>query len=144
GLMLMTLTASALSKRQAGVNPPEPLSRPYACSMLSITLLGRMAVERDGHELPVPTSRRAWSLLAYLALHPGPQPRGELAARFWPDVLDSSARASLRSAVWALRRVLEPFAPELLVAGREDVGLSAEIEVSVDVLVFATLLAEGR
>jgi DNA-binding SARP family transcriptional activator len=112
--------------------------------MLSIKLLGRMAVERDGRELPAPASRRAWSLLAYLALHPGPQPRGELAARFWPDVLDSSARASLRSAVWALRRVLEPFAPELLVAGREDVGLSTEIEVSVDALVFAEMLAGGR
>lgn len=112
--------------------------------MLSIKLLGRMAVERDGRELPAPASRRAWSLLAYLALHPGPQPRGELAARFWPDVLDSSARASLRSAVWALRRVLEPFAPELLVAGREDVGLSTEIEMSVDALVFAEMLAGGR
>ena len=61
-------------------------------------------------ELPAPSARRAWSLLAYLALAPGPQPRGELAARFWPDVLDSSARASLRSAVWSLRRTLGPAA----------------------------------
>ncbi len=112
--------------------------------MLSIKLLGRMTVERDGCRLSAPSSRRAWSLLAYLALHPGPTPRGELASRFWPDVLDASARASLRSAVWALRRTLEPLAPELLVAGREDVGLSTEGELSVDVLVFAQLLEEGR
>ncbi len=112
--------------------------------MLSIKLLGRMAVEHDGQLMPVPASRRAWSLLAYLALHPGPQPRGELAARFWPDVLDSSARASLRSAIWALRRTLEPFAPELLVAGREEVGLRADAEVSVDALAFAALIAERR
>jgi DNA-binding SARP family transcriptional activator/tetratricopeptide (TPR) repeat protein len=112
--------------------------------MLSIKLLGRMAVERDGQQLPVPASRRAWSLLAYLALHPGPQPRGELAARFWPDVLDASARASLRSAIWALRRTLEPFAPGLLLASREDVGLLEEAEVRVDALAFAELLVEGR
>ncbi|MBA3809668.1 MAG: transcriptional activator domain-containing protein, partial [Solirubrobacterales bacterium] len=113
--------------------------------MLSIKLLGRMAVERDGEELTAPASRRAWSLLAYLALHPGPQPRNELAARFWPDVLDSSARASLRSAIWALRRTLEPFAPQLLVAGREEVGLSAaEGELRVDALAFVALLDEGR
>jgi DNA-binding SARP family transcriptional activator len=113
--------------------------------MLSIKLLGRMAVECDGQQLPAPASRRAWSLLAYLALHPGPQPRGELAARFWPDVLDSSARASLRSAIWALRRTLEPFAPDLLVAGREEVGLSArEGELWIDALAFGALLEQGR
>lgn len=112
--------------------------------MLSIKLLGRMTVERDGCQLPAPASRRAWSLLAYLALHPGPQARGELAARFWPDVLDSSARASLRSAVWALRRTLEPFAPELLVAGREEIGLAATAELLVDALTFAALLEEGH
>ena len=55
---------------------------------------------------PVPASvGRCWPASP---LHPGAHPRGELAARFWPDVLDSSARASLRSAVWALRRALGP------------------------------------
>ncbi|HWF74294.1 MAG TPA: hypothetical protein VG186_13175 [Solirubrobacteraceae bacterium] len=43
--------------------------------------------------------------------------RAELASRFWPDVLDQSARASLRSAVWALRRRLG----EALVVDRERV-----------------------
>src|SRR5277367_4140840 len=80
---------------------PAPAAEAYAWPVLRIHLLGRMAVECDGHELAAPSARRAWSLMAYLALTPGPQPRGELAARFWPDVLDSSARASLRSAVWS-------------------------------------------
>ena len=35
----------------------------------------------------------------------GMHSRSELAARFWPDVLDESARTSLRSALSALRRV---------------------------------------
>ena len=76
--------------------------------MLLIRLLGELEVTVGGTPVPAPASRRAWALLAWLALHPGEHPRAELAARFWPDVLDSSARASLRSAVWALRRALGP------------------------------------
>ncbi|HEX5851699.1 MAG TPA: AAA family ATPase, partial [Solirubrobacteraceae bacterium] len=111
--------------------------------MLRVSVLGRMRVERDGVELPTPTSRRAWSLLAYLALHPGPQSRGVLAARFWPDVLDSSARASLRSAIWSLRKALGPGAEAILLAGRDDVAL-ADRELSVDALAFEELIQQGR
>src|SRR4051812_50058227 len=74
--------------------------------MLRIRLIGQISVERDGEALTPPASRRAWELLAWLALHPGAHPRGELAARFWPDVLDESARQSLRNALWMLRRDL--------------------------------------
>ncbi len=112
--------------------------------MLRIGLLGRMAVECDGAELSAPSARRAWSLLAYLALSPGPQPRGDLAAHFWPDVLDSSARASLRSAVWSLRRTLGPAAKPYLIVDRNCVGLAPGPELWVDVEVFDTLLAAGR
>ncbi len=45
-------------------------------------------------------------LLAWLALHPGGHARRDLAPRFWPDVLDESARASLRTALHELRRAL--------------------------------------
>ncbi|MFI5004721.1 MAG: BTAD domain-containing putative transcriptional regulator, partial [Solirubrobacterales bacterium] len=112
--------------------------------MLRIRLLGRMAVECDGAELPAPSARRAWSLLAYLALSPGPQPRGELAAHFWPDVLDSSARASLRSAVWSLRRALGPAAEPYLIVDRNCVGLAPGPELWVDVNAFDALLQAGR
>ncbi len=115
----------------------------YAWAVLTVTVLGRMGVERDGVELPPPASRRAWSLLAYLALHPGPQARGELAARFWPDVLDSSARASLRSAIWSLRKALGPGAEEILVAGRDDVAL-ADGALWVDAREFQRLIEQGR
>jgi DNA-binding SARP family transcriptional activator len=102
-----------------------------------------MGVERDNMELPAPASRRAWSLLAYLSLHPGPQSRGELAARFWSDVLDSSARASLRSAIWSLRRALEPSADEILIAGRDDIALAHD-ELWVDAQAFTELIEQGR
>ena len=43
-----------------------------------------------------------WS--AGSALHPGAQSAGRSAAALWPDVPRRSARASLRTAVWALRQ----------------------------------------
>jgi DNA-binding SARP family transcriptional activator len=62
--------------------------------MLRVRLAGSLALESDGREIPLPPSRRARALLAYLAAHPGAHARGELAARFWPDVLDESARTA--------------------------------------------------
>lgn len=116
----------------------------YAWLVLRIQLLGRMAVECDGAELSAPSARRAWSLLAYLALSPGPQPRGDLAAHFWPDVLDSSARASLRSAVWSLRRTLGAVAERHLIVDRNCVGLAPGPELWVDMDAFDALVRAGR
>jgi DNA-binding SARP family transcriptional activator len=90
--------------------------------MLRVRLLGELTVEADGRDVVLTGSWRARSLLAWLALHPGPHLRSELAARFWPDVLDASARASLRNALWALRRELGT-ASGVLLATRERVGL---------------------
>ena len=113
-------------------------------TVLRIQLLGHMAVECDGAQLTAPSARRSWSLLAYLALSPGPQARGDLAAHFWPDVLDSSARASLRSAVWSLRRALGPAAEPYLIVDRNRVGLAPGPELWVDVDAFNTLVRAGR
>jgi DNA-binding SARP family transcriptional activator len=112
--------------------------------VLRIQLFGRMAVECDGEELAAPSARRAWSLLARLALAPGPQPRGDLASRFWPDVLDTSARASLRSAVWSLRRSLGPSAEQYLIVDRNCVGLAPTPELWVDAVEFDELVNAGR
>ncbi len=113
-----------------------------ALNVLRIRLLGELEVSVGGTTLPPPASRRAWALLGWLAVHPGAHPRGELAARFWPDVLDSSARASLRSAVWSLRRALGPGA-DALEATRERVGLRPQA-VEVDLRRFETLVDAGR
>lgn len=112
--------------------------------MLHVSVLGGMAVECDGTELPVPPSGRPWSLLAYLALNPGRHARAELAARFWPDVLDSSARASLRSAVWALRRALGPGGSAWLLAERDSVTLDEPRGLWVDAIEFEQLIARGE
>jgi hypothetical protein len=39
---------------------------------------------------------------------PGTHPRAALAARFWPEVVDVKAGASLRNALWAPRRAVGP------------------------------------
>src|SRR4051812_20883027 len=90
--------------------------------MLRVHLAGSLRLESGGREIPTPRSRRARGLLAYLAAHPGPHARGELAARFWPDVLDESARTSLRAALTELRQALGPDAAAL-VATRDAVAL---------------------
>jgi len=71
--------------------------------VLDVRLAGDLRLSADGAELALPSSKRARAVLAFLALNPGAHPRGRLAARFWPDVLDESARASLRVALTAGR-----------------------------------------
>jgi DNA-binding SARP family transcriptional activator len=80
-------------------------------------------------------------VLAYLALNPGTHPRGRLAARFWPDVLDESARASLRVALTELRQALGA-AAGYLVATRDTVSLDGP-NLSVDARAFQLALGEG-
>jgi DNA-binding SARP family transcriptional activator len=48
------------------------------------------------------------SLLAYLSLHPAPQPREVLVELLWPDDEPESGRHSLRTALSSLRRQFEP------------------------------------
>lgn len=112
--------------------------------MLRVHLLGGLALEVEGAPIEPPTSRRARSVLAWLALNRGPHPRVEVAGRFWPDLTDSSARGNLRLAIWAIRRALGPAADSCLLATRDQVGLVANGAMWVDLLEFRRLVSEGR
>src|SRR3954462_8028929 len=92
--------------------------------MRGVRPLGELQAEADGEPIAMPPGRRAWALLAWLALHPGEHARGWAAAHSWPDVLDSSARASLRSALWELRRALGD--EDAVPAGRDRIALRCE------------------
>jgi DNA-binding SARP family transcriptional activator len=105
--------------------------------MLRACLLGALEVESEGARIDSTVSRRPWAVFAYVALAPRPVSRSELAARFWPDVLDQSARASLRSALWSLRRELG----ESLQIDAERVGLAGDGQVWVDAREFERLAA---
>ncbi len=109
--------------------------------MLVVRLLGGLTVTDDEVTVEPPRGRCA-ALLAWLALHPGMQPRNRVAARLWPDVLDESARQSLRSALLDLRAALGPHADGSLIATRDEIGLSPD--VAIDVHDFAAAMADGR
>jgi DNA-binding SARP family transcriptional activator len=98
-------------------------------------LLGGLEVELNGAVVDSPVSQRPWAVFAHLALAARPVARAELASRFWPDVLDQSARASLRSALWTLRRQIG----DALAVDGERVGLAGTPDVWVDVREFERL-----
>ncbi|MGB8876752.1 MAG: AAA family ATPase, partial [Solirubrobacteraceae bacterium] len=111
--------------------------------MLRIRLLGELAVETSSGPIELSGSWRARSLFAWLALNPGSHPRADLAARFWPEVLDSSARASLRNAIWAIRRSLGTEGSDAVLATRERVGLDGP-RVWIDATAFREHLKNER
>ncbi len=118
-----SLAGVRLRQRQRSVN-----GRPavYNERVLQVRLLGGVAADQDGEQLSLlpPVSR----LLAVLALRPGPQDREALAARLWPGAAGPAARASLRTAVWALRKAV---GDDALIASRTSVGLRPEA-ITVD------------
>jgi DNA-binding SARP family transcriptional activator len=112
--------------------------------MLRIRLVGDLDLELDGRRLEPSASRRARSLLAWLAYHPGLHTRARVASALWPEVLDSSARASLRTTLATLRRDLGEEVAAIVVAERERVGIVASADVWVDVREGEQLAAQGR
>ena len=108
--------------------------------MLRARLLGALQVDQDGTVIAPSSSQRAWALFSFLALADRPVTRAELASRFWPDVLDQSARASLRTALWTLRRELGDAA---ITVDGERVSLCADHGLWVDAVEFDRL-AESR
>src|SRR5829696_8325912 len=110
---------------------------PDALTVLRVCLIGDVSAEVAGERRALPAGRPR-SVFAWLALNPGVHRRTAVAPRFWPDVLDESARASLRSALWSLRRSL---GDDALVTTRDGVGLA---DAWVDALEADRLAAAGR
>jgi len=78
-------------------------------SAVDIRLLGSFRVVPADGPAPCNLSPRAQACLAFLVLHPNRQFRRDvLAGLFWGESPEDKARASLRSTLWRLRRVLEP------------------------------------
>lgn len=96
--------------------------------MLEVRLLGELRAEAGGRRLPLPVHPQGAALLAWLALHPGEHPRGPLAALLWPGLPPANARAALRSAMWALRRMLGPD-EGLVLDGRQTIGLRCSTDL---------------
>ena len=97
-----------------------------------ISTMGGFAVSIDGCRQTPPNTRIARALFACLALEPGCRlAREVLIERFWPEVAPERGRANLATALWAIRRALEPQAAGLLHATRTTVMLEGEIQIDV-------------
>ena len=110
--------------------------------MLRVRLLGELAIELDGTDVEPPRAAGPVRCSAWLALDRRMHSRSALAARFWPDVLDESARTSLRSALSALRKALGPDGEQYLIATRDGVGLAGDSLVWTDVGEFERCIDE--
>jgi DNA-binding SARP family transcriptional activator len=108
--------------------------------VLEIRLVGVIEASHDGRALHLPTGRPL-EVFAWLACHPGRHARSRLAPLFWGDVSDATSRASLRTALWALRRSLGDGA-DVLHTDRDEIGLD-DAAVWVDLREFASLSDPG-
>lgn len=107
-------------------------------SSLKLFLLGPPRLELEGRLLNI-RRRKVWALLAYLALSGEPQRRDALAARFWPDSAQNTARAALARHVSELKKIL---GREALTVDRERVGLPRSAQLWLDVDQFQQRLAD--
>ena len=95
---------------------------------LRISLLGRVAFEQNGTHLAELTSTKGRALLVYLAVSRQPHSRQKLAGLLWPDVLEDSARSSLRVTLMQLRKALG----DQVTSTRQAIGLDPERPLWLD------------
>src|SRR5580698_6535997 len=114
-----------------------------APAMLEIKVIGELEIIVAGKTAELPPSRRSRALLGWLAVHPGRHTRSRLAGLLWPDAQEASARASLRSAMWALRPALGPDHADCLATDRDTVTLAGP-ELRVDLRKVRQLIARGE
>jgi DNA-binding SARP family transcriptional activator len=72
---------------------------------LSVRLLGKPAIERDGAPVRAPRGRKAWALLLYLIMSERPAPRARLASLLFAEADDPLG--ALRWSLGELRRALD-------------------------------------
>ncbi|GAB1818746.1 AfsR/SARP family transcriptional regulator [Herbidospora sp. RD11066] len=98
--------------------------------MLTIRLLGRPVLERDGERLRPPRGRKTWALLGYLLLAERAPNRVHLARLLFDNAADPLA--ALRWTLAELRRALG--LPGVLSGDPLTIALGAEVEVDVHTL----------
>ena len=109
-------------------------------AMLRIFLFGAVRIEHHGRAQAERATRGVQTLLAYLLLHRQRRHvRDVLAGLFWGDQSDDSARRCLNTALWRLRRILEPDGVArgtyLVNTARGEVGFNPNSDCWLDVAV---------
>ena len=111
-----------------------------APALLSIRLLGDLALARGSLAVPLPASKRTRALLGYLVTATRAQPRAALCDLLWEGPDDP--RAALRWSLTKLRPLVDDNNVVRLVADRERVAFEAQGAV-IDVEVVQALLSGG-
>ncbi|MEM7129461.1 MAG: BTAD domain-containing putative transcriptional regulator [Chloroflexota bacterium] len=108
---------------------------------LSISLFGSMQVLLDNIPVSGFASKKAQALLAYLAVEKRPHNRDELAALFWPDYINTSARTNLRSSLANVRRVLcdHDASPPFFHVSRQTIAFNRASDIMLDIADFEGL-----
>src|SRR6476469_8624570 len=86
-----------------------------------VLLLGPFQIIRNGAQLPLPRSRKARALLAYLAMAPRPVTREKLCELFW-DVANDP-KSELRWCLSKLRPLVDGPTTTRVIADREQVWI---------------------
>ncbi|MBX3532128.1 MAG: alpha/beta fold hydrolase [Rhizobiaceae bacterium] len=97
--------------------------------VLEISVLGGLRVLTMGAEVPLPASKKARALLAFLVTTGRPHRRDRLCEMFWD--LPDDPKAALRWALTKLRKVLDTPDRVRIVADRERVGID-DTSVTID------------
>jgi DNA-binding SARP family transcriptional activator/pimeloyl-ACP methyl ester carboxylesterase len=108
--------------------------------LLQVSVLGNLAVVRDGAAMQLPPSRKTRALLAYLAVTARPLSRDRLSAMLWP--VPDDPRGALRSSLSRLRPLVDEPHCRRIVADRENVGFVSD-DVAVDILSLRNLVRNG-
>ena len=108
---------------------------------LKISLLGVVRIDHEALPNGSQLTRKIKALLGYLALfRRRTHPREVLAGLFWGDSSEDRARNSLRTALWRLRKVLEPHpiprGTYLSTTPAGEIGLNLDSKYWLDVAVF--------
>lgn len=108
--------------------------------LLRISVLGKLAVLRDGTNVQLPPSKKTRALLAYLAVTARPHSRNRLCAMFWnvPD----DPRAALRWSLTRLRTCIDAPDCPAIIADRENVALDHD-GLAVDILALRNATRSG-
>src|SRR5436190_1031227 len=109
-------------------------------NLLQVSVLGNLAVVRDGAAMQLPPSRKTRALLAYLAVTARPHSRDRLSALFWP--VPDDPRGALRWSLSRLRPLVDEPDCRRIIADRENVGFVSD-NVAVDILVLRKLARNG-
>ena len=105
---------------------------------LQIRLFGGLELSAEGTRLPLPASRRAQALLAYLVLNPGPCRRAKVIGELFPESSEKRGRKQLSQELWKLNSLLDSHLPEgqLILQRSETVELSPSARVWIDTAEF--------